>query len=73
MARYTVEAGRGIVRDGVRILTVQREESLSPTNADALTHRICSLLNAEEEETAADAEKAARRINARRKAPESRF
>lgn len=44
-----VEAGRCIVdSEGDKLFNIQRHESLSPTAADALCHKIVSLLNQEE-------------------------
>lgn len=44
---YTVEAGRLILKNGERYITILRRVSISPTEADALTHRIAGFLNTE--------------------------
>ncbi len=45
-ARYTVEPGRAIFRDGVDFITIERDgDVLTPTQADAITRRIAELLN----------------------------
>lgn len=46
--RFSVEAGRGVTLDGVRLFTVHREEwnpDSTPVRLDELTHRIAYLLN----------------------------
>lgn len=48
---WTIEAGRGLCRDGVRVVTITRKVGadgrapMSPTTVDALTRRIAALLN----------------------------
>ncbi len=44
---FTVEAGRLILRNGERYITILRRASISPVEADELTHRIAGFLNAE--------------------------
>ena len=45
-ARYTVEPGRTIYRDGNDFITIERDgDVLTPAQADAVTHRIAELLN----------------------------
>lgn len=43
--RYQLQAGRGIVRDGVHVASITRMPSLSPTEADALAREIVDALN----------------------------
>lgn len=44
-ARYTVEAGRQIYRDGMPFLSIAREGTTAPHEADAFTHAVAWLLN----------------------------
>lgn len=49
--RYTVDAGRQILRDGVRVATVyskvqtNQEGGLAPADADQFTHEVTRILN----------------------------
>jgi hypothetical protein len=45
-ARYTVEPGRQIYCDGRPFISIGREGSTRPTEADAVCHVIADMLNA---------------------------
>jgi hypothetical protein len=47
--RYTVQAGRGICRDGALWVSLHRPEQggASPTEADALTQYLTAILNSD--------------------------
>ena len=44
---YTVEAGRLILKNGVRFITILRRAATDPVDADEVTHKIAGFLNAE--------------------------
>ena len=43
--RYTLEAGRSILRDGVPFIIIEREGTTRPVDADAAARKIVKMLN----------------------------
>jgi len=43
--RYTLQAGRSILRDGKPFITIEREGTTRPVDADAAARKIVKMLN----------------------------
>lgn len=56
MARFTVEAGRAIFRDGRPYISIGRSAETVPTQADFITHVIAAVLSGEDTFTYCDDE-----------------